>query len=151
MAGKAAKVVFLILLAGLHFCLAGCTLYMAAAFKHSKAEGGLEEGEVSLPAQPQQVSTSATEVTLAWDAPLSDVSVYRVLFRIHETDSWYSLIDDLSAGASPEYAVQHGDVGSGIFDFGVIAVNAQDEESQLHHSLQNTAQPDSGWYLVWQD
>jgi hypothetical protein len=150
MAGKGAKVVLLSLLVGMHFCLAGCTLYMAAAFKHPKAEGSVED-EGNLAAVPQQVSSSATEVTLAWDPPASTISIYRVFFRIHETDSWYSLIDDLSAGASPEYAVQHGDVGSGIFDFGVIAVNAQDEESQLHHSLQNTAQPDSGWYLVWQD
>ncbi len=155
MAGKAAKIVLVLLLAGLFLYASGCTMYMAAAFKNSKAEGDLEEEEEeeegSPAADPRQVAISGTEVTLAWDPPPSDVAVYRVLFRIHDTTSWYSLTDDLPAGPSPQYTVLHSAVDNGIFDFGVIAVNAEDAESSMHYSLQTTAQPNTGWYLVWED
>ena len=154
MAGKAVKQARIILssvLAGLLFYSSGCTMYMAAAFQNSKASGGVQEEEGSLATDPQGVSTSAGEVTLAWDPPPSAVASYRVLFRIHDTTDWYSLTDELPAEPVPQLTVQHGDVGSGIFDFGVIAVNAESAESALHMSLETTAQPDTGWYLVWED
>jgi hypothetical protein len=148
---KAAKIPFLSLLVGLLLYLSGCTMYMAAAFKYSEAEDGAEQEEAGLATDPLEVSSSAAEVTLAWDPPPSAIVLYRVLFRIHGTSSWYSLTDNLPAEPAPQFTVRHTDLDSGIFDFGVIAVNAEEAESSMHYSLESTAQPDTGWYLVWED
>jgi len=151
MAGKSVKILLLSLLAGLLLYLAGCTMYMAVAFRYSTAEVAGGGGEEHGATDPQEVSSTAAEVTLAWDPPPSSIAAYRVLFRIHDCSSWYSLDDDLAAEPAPEFTVQHTAVGSGIFDFGVIAVDAEDAESAMHLSLETTAQPDTGWYLVWED
>jgi hypothetical protein len=59
--------------------------------------------------------------------------------------------EELSATPSPEYMLDNDDIGNGIFDFGVVAkdLDSETEESALHSSLDVTAQPDTGWYLVW--
>ena len=41
------------------------------------------------------------------------------------------------------------DFGDGDYDFGVVAVDPETEESAMHTCLDDTAQPDSGWYLSW--
>ena len=151
MVRNALKAAGLSVVAVLLLYLSSCTMYMAAAFKFSEAEGveGGEEG--SLATDPQGVSTSATEVTLAWDPPLSSVATYKLFFRIHDTSTWYSLADDLPADPAPQYTVQHSAVDNGIFDFGVVAVSAESAESRMHMSVETTAQPDTGWFLVWED
>ena len=75
----------------------------------------------------------------------------KLFFRIHDTAGWYSLVEGVAADPAPEYTVQHSALGSGIFDFGVVAVNAESAESSMHVSLQTTAEPETGWYLVWGD
>ncbi len=57
------------------------------------------------------------------------------------------VIDEL--GHPPGSAIL--DIGSGMFDFGVTAKDAEENESSMHMSLQTTAQPDTGWFLVWED
>lgn len=129
--------------------LSGCPMYTAVAFKYAKMEGNSNEG-AAIGDEPTAVSSSAAAITLAWDPPPTAVATYRVFFRIHDTSTWYSLEDNLTAEPEPEYTVQHEDVNSGIFDFGVVAVNAEAVESAMHQSLENTAQPDTGWYMVWE-
>lgn len=134
--------------------LSGCPMYTAVAFKYAKAggsssEGGSSEG-AAITEDPAAVNKSADSITLAWDPPPSAVAKYRVFFRIHDTSTWYSLEDNLTAESEPEYTVQHEDVNSGIFDFGVVAVNSEALESNMHQSLENTAQPETGWYLIWE-
>ena len=148
MVRKLSKAAFLPVLALLLCCLVGCPMYTAVAFKYAKA-GEDTGGEESLGDDPAGVASTAAAITLAWDPPPSPVQTYKLFFRIHDTSTWYSLLPDVTAGPSPEYTVQHTDVNSGIFDFGVKAVN-EDAESNMHISVETTAQPDTGWYLVWE-
>jgi hypothetical protein len=150
MVRKVLNTAFLSVLAVLLLYLSSCTMYMAAAFKYPAVEG-VSGGEGSLATDPQGVSTSATEVTLAWDPPSSSVATYKLFFRIHDTSTWYSLADNLLAHPAPQYTVQHSAVDNGIFDFGVVAVNAESTESSMHMSVETTAQPETGWFLVWED
>jgi hypothetical protein len=148
---KTLKAAFLPVLVILLVYLSGCTMYMAVAFKHSEAEGVGGGDGASLSDDPRGVTTSATQVTLAWDPAPSSVATYKVFFRIHDTSTWYSLTDTLTADPAPQYTVQHSDVDNGIFDFGVVAVNAESAASRMHMSVETTAQPDTGWFLVWED
>ena len=149
MVRKALKTVFLSAAILLMACVSGCTMYMAAAFKYPRAEGADDGGSQAV--NPAGVSSSAAEVTLAWDPPPSAIASYKLFFRIHDTAGWYSLVEGVAADPAPEYTVQHSALGSGIFDFGVVAVNTESAESSMHVSLQTTAEPETGWYLVWGD
>jgi hypothetical protein len=40
-------------------------------------------------------------------------------------------------------------LGNGKFDFAVSAVNAAGKASSLHTSLDASAIPFGGWYIVW--
>jgi len=148
MVRKLILAVFMPVLVVLLSCLVGCPMYTAVAFKYAQA-GGDPGGGGSVAEDPAGVTSTAAAITLAWDPPPSPVQTYKLFFRIHDTSTWYSLLPDVTAGPSPEYTVQHDDVKSGIFDFGVKAVN-EDAESNMHISVETTAQPDTGWYLVWE-
>ena len=150
MVRKLRKAAFLPVLAILLLYLCGCPMYTAVAFKYAKA-GEDPGGGGSVGDDPAGISSTAASITLAWDPPPSPVQTYKLFFRIHDTSTWFSLPPDVTAGPSPEFTVQHDAVKSGIFDFGVKAVNAEAAESNMHTSVETTAQPDTGWYLVWED
>ena len=95
-----------------------------------------------------KVLCSGEEVTLAWDPPPSEISTYKIFYRPHESGSWI-LFAEIPADDNPEYTLYHADFGNGDFDFGVIAVNGGTGESDMHTSLDDTAQPACGWYLAW--
>jgi hypothetical protein len=134
--------------------LAGCPMYTAVGFKYAEASGGGEDGQIE-GEDPVPVEVYGSEVTLAWDTPPSDVETYRVFFRIHDDDTWYELTDPenpddpLIVAPNPEYTVVHSRVENGVFDFGVTAVSPEEQESSRHTSLDITAQPDTGWFLIW--
>ncbi len=118
--------------------LGGCLMYMADEFVPTK-----ETGEHAV-AEP----TAASQITLAWDPPAGAIEKYRVYFRIHGTADWVQLAE-IPAAPAPEYTVLHSALGSGEFDFGVVAVQSGNQSS-LHSSLDATANPTAGWYLKWQ-
>ena len=132
--------------------LLGCPMYTAVGFKYAEAGGDGEDGPVE-GEDPVPVEVYGTEVTLAWDPPPTDVSNYRVYFRIHATDTWYELTESpetpVPASPDPEYTVLHSQVENGVFDFGIKAVNDEEAESSRHSSLDITADPDTGWFLIW--
>ena len=97
---------------------------------------------------PQEVSIGSEEITLTWDPPPSSIKEYKVLYRNHGTTGWTEK-DDVPAVPSPEYTFDHSDMGNGAFDFAVIAVDNDDNESAIHSSLDGTASPSSGWYIIW--
>jgi len=132
--------------------LIGCPMYTAVGFKYAEASDG-EDGE-TVGTDPDEIEVTEESVTLAWDSPSSEIDFFRVLFRIHGAnppESWLVLEENLSAAPSPEYTLNNADIGNGVFDFGVVAkdLDADTEESALHSSLDVTAQPDTGWYLIW--
>ncbi len=133
--------------------LFGCPMYTAVGFKYAESTGGTED-EQTIGTDPEEVEVTDEVLTLAWDVPSPEIDFYRVLFRIHGAnppESWLVMEENLSAAPSPEYTVDNADIGNGIFDFGVVAkdLDADTEESALHSSLDITAQPDTGWYLIW--
>lgn len=148
MTQKLVKAAFLPMVALLLYLL-GCPMYTAVAFKYAKAGGG-SEGGAEVAEDPSAVISSAESITLAWDPSPSAVTLYRLYFRIHDTSTWYSLPDSAEAVPSPEYKVSHTGIEPGPYDFGVKAVNAEDFESNMHMSIDATAEPDTGWYLIWE-
>jgi hypothetical protein len=124
-------------------------MYTAIAFKYVKEGQGGQPGGQAQGADPADVLTEQPQVTLAWDPPPTTVETYKLLFRVHDTNDWY-LLGQIQAEPNPQYVINHADIGNGIFDFGVVAANSQGQDSNMHTSLDITAQPDTGWYLVWQ-
>ena len=133
--------------------LIGCPMYTAVGFKYAESSEGGGDSQ-PLGDDPEGVELTEDTVVLAWDSPSPDVDYYRLSFRIHganppDSVPWYVIEDNIPADPSPEYLVDR--VGSGPFDFGVVAkdLEADTEESALHSSLDITAQPTTGWYLIW--
>ena len=132
--------------------LFGCPMYTAVGFKYAEASDG-GDGQTQ-GSDPDEVEITTESVTLAWDAPSPEIDYYRLVFRIHGANppaSWLVIEENWGAAPSPEYTMNNADVGNGIFDFGVVAkdMDSETEESALHSSLDVTAHPDTGWYLVW--
>lgn len=131
----------------------GCPMYTAVGFKYAESSEGGGDSQ-SIGDDPDKIETTEDAVILAWDSASPDVDYYRLSFRIHganppDSVPWYVIQDNIPADMNPEYPVDR--VGSGAFDFGVVAKDseAENEESALHSSLDITAQPDTGWYLIW--
>ena len=136
----------------LYLSLPGCALPDMQRFSED-GEKATEAGSAipSIPPAVQEILSSADQITLAWDAPPS-VDTYRVYYRMHGTSTW-TLIEEIVPIPSPEYIVYHKSVGpsgldNGAYNFAVTAVSSG-EESQVHSSLDQTAIPATGWYLVW--
>ena len=125
----------------------GCPLYTLAAFKY-EMEGG-DETSTELGGDPVEIFSDALQITLAWDPSPSAVDSYKIIFRVHGTEEWF-VLNQISAVPEPEIIVNHADLGNGMFDFGVIAVDSESRESAIHISLDVTADPDTGWYLTWE-
>ena len=138
----ARKLLVLTLIIILSATTSGCSLYMLQSLEIP------DDGTPDPGADAQKVLCSTEEVTLAWDPPPSDIASYKIFYRSHESGSWI-LFDEIPADDDPEYTLYHGDFGDGDYDFGVVAVDAETEESAMHTCLDNTAQPESGWYLSW--
>jgi hypothetical protein len=96
----------------------------------------------------EKVLCCTEELTLAWDPPPSEITTYKIFYRSHGSGTWI-LFDEIPSDDNPEYTLFHGDFGNGEYDFGVVAVDSETEESAMHTSLDDTAQPESGWYLCW--
>jgi len=101
-------------------------------------------------AEPEAIDFTGAELTLAWDPPASEVASYRLFYRLHGASAWI-LLNEVGAAPAPECTVDHAEVGDGEFDFGVVAVAEDEAQSQMHTSLDDTAQPECGWYLRWVD
>ena len=97
----------------------------------------------------------SAKLTLAWDPPLTDflnrpteVTSYRIYCREHGTQYW-RFLGEIPATAHPEYTVQHSQLGNGLYDFAVRAVTSLGRMSEMHTSLDSSADPVSGWYVLW--
>jgi hypothetical protein len=120
--------------------LSGCVLYDPTAFLKGTAPA----------ATAVMVESSADQIVLQWDPPASAVTKYIVSFRIHGESNWVPLpLGEIPASPLPEFPVQYADLGDGDFDFAIVAENAVGEKSNVHISLDPTAQPPSGWFLRW--
>ncbi len=101
------------------------------------------------------IAISSESITLAWDPPAGSfplpplaVVMYRVYYRQHGSGGWVFL-SETPASSHPEVSLHHSDFGDGSYDFSVSAVNSLGQESSLHTSLDSSADPYGGWYIVW--
>jgi hypothetical protein len=105
--------------------------------------------------ESMQILHKSMELTLAWDPPMTDipntpteVEAYQIYYREHGTAHW-RILGEIPASRHPEYTVDHQRLGSGLYDFAVRAITVDGRESALHTSLDNNADPVSGWYVLW--
>lgn len=88
-------------------------------------------------------------ITLEWDAAPGAVTSYRVYVRERPDGPW-TLLDEIAATGTPSYEVGRSATGDGSFDFAVSSVDTDGTESVKHTSLDNEADPPSGWYVIWE-
>ena len=131
----------LILITALFVSANGCSLYL---LQNLDVTGSTPDPGSTV----EKVLCSSEELTLAWDPPPSEIAAYKIFYRSHESESWI-LLDEIPADDDPEYTLYHGDFGDGDYDFGIVAVDPETEESAMHTCLDDTAQPESGWFLSW--
>ena len=105
--------------------------------------------------EPSKLVINTEYIQLEWDSPSGDevnalppVVLYKIYYRVHGMEDWV-LLDLIPAEQNPKYIVYHSDLGNGSYDFAVSAVQINDIESQLHSSLDISAAPIGGWYIMW--
>lgn len=110
---------------------------------------GSTSHDFTVVSQYDPVLIQATEFTLSWDPPTDGTTVvsYNLYYRVHGTVDW-TLLGSVAAGPSPTYTVSNADLAYGVYDFAVTSVDAEGDESEIHTSLDETAEPD-GWFLDW--
>ena len=89
-------------------------------------------------------------ILIAWDPASADTASYRLYYRIHGENDWI-FIAQVDMPAPLEYPVDMASIGPGIYDFAVTAVDQDGLESDQHMSIDQDADPPSGWYLEWGD
>jgi hypothetical protein len=130
-----------IIIAALILITGGCSLYLVQNLATLGSTPDPDTGVV-------MVLCTDDEVTLAWTPPLEVISTFKIYYRVHKSGSWI-LLDEIPSEDNPEYTLYHSDFGNGEFEFGVVAVDGSAAESEMHTSLDASAQPSSGWYLAW--
>ena len=104
---------------------------------------------------PLIMRIKSASLTIVWDAPVINlpgspnyVSSYRIYYSRYGTSDW-RLLGETPAPENPSFTVPHSSVGDGRFVFAVSSLNTIGEESELHTSLDMSADPQSGWYIWW--
>jgi hypothetical protein len=100
-----------------------------------------------------RIELSTAQVTFAWDPPEAaadsvPISSYRIYFRTHRAVDW-TLLAEVTASDAPEYTATASTLPAGTYDFAVSSVGVNGLESVLHSSLDETADPPTGWFLLW--
>jgi hypothetical protein len=105
--------------------------------------------------EPMELCQRSDRLTLAWDPPFTDVArtplkvvSYEIFYREHGGACW-SQLDEIDASSRPEYTIRAGQLHDGLYDFAVRAVSQNGQVSSLHSSLDNSADPISGWFVLW--
>ncbi len=93
--------------------------------------------------------------TISWDYGslntsnyVNKAAKYKIYYRIHGNNSW-TFLDEIISENNLEYTITDKALDYGIYDLGVSSVNIKDAESEIHSSLDLTADPFSGWYINW--
>ncbi len=108
-----------------------------------------------------EYTDSATEIIihsenfiLAWDGnditlnSSSSVICYKVYFKKHNTHTWTFLKDTIDSDIT-EITISDEILDYGIYDLGVAAQADDNSISEIHSSLDLTADPTNGWYINW--
>ena len=128
-----------------------CILFIFANCQYST---GTREGDSSYIEDKSLIETydvieiSNSSFTLEWDSPSgSTPNSYRIYYKEHFSNPW-TLLDEIPY-QQLEYEINYNDLdGEEFYDFGVSAIYSG-EESFLHYSLDEEAEPSTGWYIKW--
>ena len=106
-------------------------------------------------AKPQLIVVHDDTITLSWDPPdfntlevIWPIVSYKVFYRRYGGFSW-SLIAEVEAKQRLAYTLNHDEVGDGLYEFAVSAMNEKNYMSTLHTSIDQNANPFGGWYVLW--
>jgi len=100
----------------------------------------------------EAVTVTGSSFTLAWDRsatadPADPVASYNVYYRVHGTYAWTLLG---STGTLTEsFTVTSALLDYGVYDFAVTSVTTTGAESEPHTSLDDDADPQTGWFVDW--
>ena len=98
---------------------------------------------------PQAISSTDSTITLEWDYyTVIPVESFNLYYKAHSEGNWI-LVDTIVYSLTPEFTIDHSQMGNGSWDFGITAVDSEGIESDKHSSLDHTASPATGWYLIW--
>ena len=131
------------------WAISGCALYDLNEFMEETDQQASEAQKPNKESGIKKLSSSKSQITLAWDRPSGDIASYRVYYREHGAQNWEYLGENIGADET-EYTISYAVLTNGSYDFAVSVVDSEDTESPLHTSLDTTADPDSGWYLKWE-
>ena len=101
---------------------------------------------------PLEIIVKGNRLSLSWDPPIetlaSGVAAYRLYARPHGADTW-ELVGKVEASDNPGATIASEDLGYGFWEFAVSSVSSEDVESELHASIDRSADPPTGWYVNW--
>lgn len=93
--------------------------------------------------------------TIEWDDDSLNISnninkaeSYRLYYKTHGSSYW-SFLDNIDSELKPSYTISKSKLDFGIYDLGVSSINTSGKESDIHSSLDMTADPFCGWYVNW--
>lgn len=102
-----------------------------------------------------QVASQKDNITLSWETPSNKpgdstdlITMYRIYYRKHDQGSWV-LYDSVNAGQGDTCTIKQDRIGKGNFDFAICSIGNSGDASAMHSSLDQNAEPSTGWYLAW--
>ena len=97
----------------------------------------------------ERIEITEDTFTILWDPdPESGIpDLYRMYFRNRGDETW-SLLSEVNPDIEPAFTVSRDNLSFGIYEFAVSAV-AVGVESDLHTSMDDTANPGTGWFVDW--
>jgi len=119
-----------------------CRLPLYTSFLHkSYPMSSNESGE--------RIEITEDTFTIVWDPdPMSGIpDEYKMYFR-NRGDKLWNLLSEVSPNTEPSFTISQDNLSFGIYEFAVSAVS-EGVESDLHTSLDNTANPGTGWFVDW--
>ena len=137
----------------------GCALPFLAELDSANSTGSrsddseMPDGNNGSGLEPLMIPVTGESFTVAWDTSSSSVDQYLLYYRPRGETHWHALsaVDAGEAeGGSVTFEVDKDvlEVGPGAYEFAVSSVY-DGEESELHTSLCEEAEPDRGWYVSW--
>ena len=110
-------------------------------------EDGDAEGEspVDPEAVAQVLTVSGPSFTLAWDSDSAAATGFRVYLRQHGASEWQVIAENVGEA---QFTISESDLPYGTYEFAVSSLTSEGAESELHHSYDETADPEP-WILEW--
>ena len=108
-----------------------------------------------VPSRGFPIMVYSQTITLAWDPPwgamaseFSGLQGYNVYYKSH-FGGWWMQIASVPIGEPTEVTISRDQIGDGEWDFAVSIMSVSGWESAFHTSLDDSADPVGGWYIIW--